>query len=30
MTWDFKSMTDEFPTIAVHVEETIAARSPDN
>jgi hypothetical protein len=28
MTWDFKEMADEFPTIAAHVEQTIAERTP--
>lgn len=28
MTWDFKEMAEEFPTIAAHVEQTIAERTP--
>ena len=30
MTWDFKAMADEFPTIAAHVEKTIAERTSDD
>ena len=29
MTWDFKKIADEFPSVAAHVEATIAARSDD-
>jgi CRP/FNR family cyclic AMP-dependent transcriptional regulator len=29
MTWDFKAMADEFPSVGAHVEQTIVSRTHD-
>ena len=29
MTWDFKAVADEFPSVAAHLEQTIASRTHD-